>query len=105
MDMQKLILVGRATKDAETISSKAGRDFTVFSIAVNRHLKGKDAETTFYDVVAFGTEDRVKKAAEIIKKGDRMLVIGRPEAEGYASKDGEVKARVKVIADEWNALK
>lgn len=105
MDMQKLILVGRATKDAETISSKTGNDFVVFTIAVNRQLKGKDSEASFYDVVAFGSESRVQKASEIVKKGDRMLVIGRPEAEAYSSKSGEAKARVKVIADEWDSLK
>lgn len=105
MDMQKLFILGRATRDAEIISGKKGKDFAVFTIASNRYMgKEKGEEVTFYDVISF-SEKGVKRAESDIKKGDLIFVEGRPEAEAYLSKDGEAKAKIKVVADNWQALK
>lgn len=105
MDMQKLILVGRATKDAESIAAKSGKNFAVFTVAVNRYLgKDKGEEATFYDCIVF-SEKTVEKAAEKIRKGDVVIVEGRPEAEAYLSKENEAKGQLKVIVDDWQVLK
>lgn len=103
--MQKLILFGRATKDAVVVESKSGNDFVSFSIAVNRY-RGKDTETetTYYDCILFG-ENRIQPAAEKIKKGDLVVVEGRPQAEGYTDKEGNSKANLKVVVEEWQVLK
>jgi single-strand DNA-binding protein len=105
MDMQKLILVGRAVKDAETFDTKKGKKFAVFTLAVNRYLgKEKGQEATFYDCVMFN-DKTAEKVTERVKKGDVVLVEGRPDAEAYLSKENEPKAKLKVIVDDWQALK
>ena len=109
MYTQQLLLVGRATKDGEVFESKKGKKFGAFSVAVNRYTdkdkKGKEKEehTTFYEIVSFGK--RGEAVSEYIKKGDLMSVMGRPEAQAYLSKDGEAKAKLKVVAEKWQVLK
>jgi len=105
MNIHHLFLVGRATKDAETLKTKADKIFSKFSVAVNEY-KGKDIEEKvyYYDVLVFG--NTAAKAKEHIKKGDAIIVQGRPEANAYIPKDGkEPKAKITVLAESWKVLK
>lgn len=104
MNVHKLYLVGRATKDAESFESKGGVKFTKFSMAVNEfHGKEKGEKAYFYDVLIFGKS--AEKAAESIKKGDAVLADGRPEANAYIAKDETAKGTITLFADSWNVLK
>ncbi len=105
MNMQTLILMGHTTKDAESISSKKKTKFTKFSIAVNDfNSKTKEEKSSFYDVLVFGKQAEV--AFEKIKKGDTVMVVGKPETDAYISKiTNEPKAQVTVTADSWRVLK
>lgn len=104
--MQKLLLAGRATKDAEVIEGKKG-NFAVFSIAVNRVTSKegtKDKDVSFYDIICFG-EERAKTVETRVKKGDLLFIEGRPEIEVYVGKDKKPKGQFKVIADQWQVIK
>ncbi len=105
MNMQTLILLGHATKDAESISTKKKSNFTKFSIAVNEfNSKTKVEKSTFYDVLVFGKQ--ADTAFDKVKKGDMVMVVGRPEADAYVSKvTNEPKAQITVTADSWKVLK
>jgi single-strand DNA-binding protein len=106
MNMQKLLLLGRATGDAELVDAKNGKPFITFSLAVNRYLgKEKGEEAQFYDCMIFGKKESMKKGVAQIKKGAMLLLDGRPEAEAYLSKGGEAKAQIKVMVNEWQLLK
>jgi len=103
--MQKLLLVGRATADAEVVKAKKGDSFISFSLAANRYLgKEKGDEVQFYDCLIFG-KGRTEIASTQIKKGTLIFLEGRPEAEAYLSKAGEAKARIKVMVDDWQLVK
>lgn len=100
MNIQKLILVGRAVNDAKVVNEKLG----TFSVAVNRFVAKEQHEVTFYECLTFG-EVNIKRL-ENLKKGDIVVVEGRPEAEAYLSKDKkEAKAQLKVICDNWQIAK
>jgi single-strand DNA-binding protein len=103
MNLQQLLIMGRATKDAEVLESKEGKKYARFSLAVNEYI-GKDREerTTFYNCLVFNkTSDSVNK----INKGDLVMVDGRPDVDAYISNDGEAKANLIVIAEKWKVLK
>lgn len=105
MNMQTLILVGRSTRDAEDFVSKKDKKYAKFSLAVNEY-KGKEVEekTTFYDIVVFGKAS--EKVTERVKKGDLIMVIGKPEVDAFISKkDNEPRGVMNVIADSWNVVK
>lgn len=105
MDIQLIFLVGRATKDAEEYVGKNEKKFSKFSLAVNEYdyLK-KEERVTYYDVLIFGKSS--EKALERVKKGDKVIVQGKPEAEAYLPKKSkEPKASITVLADSWSVLK
>jgi single-strand DNA-binding protein len=103
MSMQQLLVLGRATKDGEVLESKDGKNYARFSVAVNEYLGGKKEErTSFFNILIFNKSyERVDK----VKKGDYVMVEGRPEADAYLSNEGEAKASMTVFANKWRVLK
>jgi single-strand DNA-binding protein len=105
MNMHQIILLGRATKDAEEYETKKGKKFVKFTVAVNEY-KGPEVEeeTYFYDVLIFNKTSET--ALKNIKKGDTTMVMGKPEVDAYISKkDNEPKGTITVVAESWKVLK
>lgn len=100
--MQELILLGRATNDGELLESKDGKSYAKFSLAVNEYQgKDKDEKTTFYNVLIFNkSHPKIKD----IKKGNLVMIEGRPDVDAYISKEGEAKASLVVFANRWRKL-
>ena len=67
------MMVGRATKDAETRLSSNNKPFTTFSLAVG---KAEDGSAKYANCIAFGRE---AKYAALIRKGTSVMAIGRIE--------------------------
>jgi single-strand DNA-binding protein len=89
----RIILIGRLTREPEIRFATSGTQIASFSLAVDR---GKDNETDFVNIVAFG------KTAEFIEnymtKGRLILVDGQLRIEKY-EKNGETKTAAKVVAN------
>jgi single-strand DNA-binding protein len=86
--MNKVILMGRLTRDPEVRYTDGGSSIVRFSLAVDRKFKREGEEQTadFINCVAFG------KTAEFIEKyffkGAKMLLEGRIQTGSY-EKDGQ----------------
>lgn len=95
--MNKVILMGRLTRDPET--RRAGETtVTRFSIAVDRRYKQDGGQTAdFPSIVAFG------KTAEFISKyfhkGMKIALEGRIQTGDYTDKDGVKHYTTDVIAE------
>ena len=93
--MNKVILLGRLTKDPE-LRYGPGADavaVTNFTVAVGRK-KANDAD--FVDCVAFrGTAEFI---AKYFKKGQMIAICGELRVERYTNSKGENKIAAKVIA-------
>lgn len=96
--MNKVILIGRLTRDPEMRTGET--TVASFSVAVNRRFKNKDGkyEADFPNVKAFG------KTAEFIekwfKKGSQIGIVGRIQTGSYTNRDGQKVYTTDVIADE-----
>jgi len=98
MNQHQLVLMGRATRDAEVLESKAGKEYSKFAIAVNEYRgKIKGGVTSFYEIVGFTAQ--TKNACRNIHKGDMVFVTGRPEVQAYKALDGELRAKLSVNAE------
>lgn len=86
--MNKVILIGRMTKDAEVRHGDSDNVFARFSLAVERKYKkdGDDQTADFINCVAFG------KTAEFLEKfgqkGVKFAAEGRIQTGSYNNKDG-----------------
>jgi single-strand DNA-binding protein len=91
--MNKVILVGRLTRDPETRYTQTGKAVTNITVAVDEGF-GENKKTTFVPVVAW------EKIAEVIannlQKGRRVLVEGRLQIQDY-EKDGVKKRSTDVV--------
>lgn len=86
--MNKIILVGRLTKDPEIRSTSAGITTANFTVAVNRRYKNKEGgyDADFLPCVAFRqTADFVGK---FFKKGSLIGVEGSVQTRSYDAQDG-----------------
>lgn len=100
--MNKLILMGRLTRDPEVRYGGSDGQTTIakFSLAVDRKFKrqGDSVTADFFDCAAFG------KTAEVveryIKKGTKILVSGRVQNNNYTNKDGQKVYSVQVVVEE-----
>lgn len=96
----QITLVGNLGRDPEMRYNANGSPKTEFSVATTRSWK-KDGEwqeeTDWHNVVVWG--DRAERAAENLRKGMQVLVVGRQTNRSYEDKDGNKKYRSEVIAD------
>lgn len=96
--MNKVILMGRLTKDPEVRYSQGDSSMAIgnYSIAVDR--KGKDAGTDFINIVAFGKNGEF--AEKYLHKGTKVLITGHIQTGSYTNKDGNKVYTTDVIAEE-----
>jgi single-strand DNA-binding protein len=102
MNVNKVTLAGRLTREPETRYTNSGTAITDISIAVSRFYKTEAGETRdetdFIDVTAFG------RSAEIIQKhlhkGNPLFVEGRLKLDQWDDKQtGAKRSKLKVIAE------
>jgi len=97
--MNKTILIGRSTKDADVRYSQGGAAVARISLAVDRKFKQEGQPTAdFINCIAFG------KTAEVIEKyvtkGTKIAVVGHIQTGSYTNKDGQKVYTTDVIIDE-----
>ncbi len=99
--MNKVILMGRLTRDPEVRYSQGASQTVVarFSIAVDRRFKREgEPDADFFNCTAFG------KQAEFIerylRKGVKVVVCGRIQNDNYTNKDGQMVYSVRVMVEE-----
>lgn len=74
--MNKIILIGNLTRDIETAKTPSGKEYCIFSLAVDRHEKNADGNniTDFFNVIAGG--NIVPALAQYGKKGKKIGITG-----------------------------
>ena len=100
-NMNKVILLGRLTRDPEVRYSQGANPTAVarFSIAVNRRFKREgEPDADFFNCTSFG------KQAEFVErylhKGIKVALSGRIQNDNYTNKDGQMVYSVRVLVDE-----
>ena len=97
-------LTGRLVADPELRFSASGSPVARFTVVTSRRIKDKtsgewsDADTSFWDCVAFG--QLAENVAESLTKGTAVIVTGRAAQEEWETKDGQKRRSIKVTADE-----
>lgn len=99
--MNKVILMGRLTRDPEVRYSQGASQTAVarFSVAVDRRFK-RDGEpdADFFNCTCFG------KQAEFVErylhKGTKVVLSGRVQNDNYTNKDGQMVYSVRIMVDE-----
>lgn len=96
--MNKVILIGRFTRDPEIRYTQSGICSANFSIAIDRKYKQEgQPEADFPKVIAWG------KTAEFIEKyfrqGMKIVIEGRIQTGKYTNKEGQTVYTTDVVAE------
>lgn len=99
--MNKVILMGRLTKDPEVRYSHGQNSTAVarYNLAVDRRFKREGEQNTdFINCVAFGKNGEF--AENYLRKGMKIAVTGRIQTGNYTNKDGVKVYKTDVVVEE-----
>lgn len=98
--LNRIILMGRLTRDPELRHTQTGTPVASFSLAVDRDFKDRttgEKTTDFIDIVAW------RQTAEFVSryftKGRLAVVEGRLQLRDWTDKDGNKRRAAEVVAD------
>lgn len=102
--MNKIILIGNLTRDIETRTTQNGKEYCIFSLAVDRHEKNADGVniTDFFDVIAGGAI--VPALAQYGKKGKKIGVTGVMTQKSVKDENGKARIFYTVRGETFDFL-
>ena len=97
--LNKIILMGRLTRDPELRRTQSGTAVTSFSLAVDRDFKSQsgEKETDFIDIVAW--RNTAEFVSKYFTKGRMAVVEGRLQIRDWTDRDGGKRRSAEVVAD------
>src|SRR5512141_2709221 len=100
MNLNKVLILGRVTADPQLRTTTSGTSVASFSVATNRVWKGKDGkqeETEFHNIVAWGRTAEI--ASQFLKKGAMVYVEGRLQTRSWQDKQGQNRKTTEIICE------
>lgn len=97
--INRVVLVGRLTKDPEFRTTQSGVDVATFTLAVNRNFKSKNGEqqADFINCVVF--RKQAENVNNYLNKGSLAGVDGRLQSRSYENKEGQRVFVTEVVCD------
>ena len=102
--MNRVVLIGRLTRDPELRTTSTGNNVVEFSIAVNKRFKPQDGspDADFFRVKAWG--QTAEYVTTYLGKGRLVAVDGRLDQRRYQSSDGGNRELIEVVAENVQGL-
>ena len=102
MALCKVMIIGNLGSDPEMRYTPNGRAVTQFNVAVNQSTKNQQTgewveETDWFRISVWG--DRAERAAENLRKGNRVFVEGRFKTRQFEGRDGQMRTSLEITAD------
>ena len=99
--MNKVVLVGRLTKDPELrYAAGSGKPTSKFTVAVNR--QGKKDEADFINCVAFNKT--AETIAQYLTKGRQIAIAGHIQTGSYLKDDGAKVYTTDVVVETFDFI-
>ena len=101
MNLNKILLIGRLTRDPELKNLPSGQTVVNFGLATGRHYKDKDGqkqqETEFHNIVFFGRLAEI--ASQYLAKGSLLYLEGRIRTRSWEDNAGTKRYRTEIIGE------
>ncbi|HVH31267.1 MAG TPA: single-stranded DNA-binding protein [bacterium] len=97
--LNRIILIGRLTRDPELRYVPSGQPVASFTLAVDRPFVNQQGEraTDFIDIVAW--RKLAEQVTQHLAKGRLVAVEGRLQIRSYETQDGQKRKVAEVVAD------
>ena len=102
MALCKVMIIGNLGADPEMRYTPSGSPVTQFNVAVNQSTKNQQTgewveATDWFRISVWG--DRAERAAENLRKGNRVFVEGRFKTREFEGRDGQKRTSLEITAD------
>lgn len=101
MNVNKVLLVGRLTREVEIRATSSGQSVASLSLATNSFWKDKSGQkqerTEFHNVVLWGRLAEI--AGQYLVKGAEVFIEGRLQTRKYTAKDGTERRTTEIIGE------
>ena len=97
--LNKIIVMGRLTRDPELRRTQSGLSVTSFSVACDRDFKSQsgEKETDFIDIVAW--RQTAEFVCKYFSKGRMAVVEGRLQIREWQDNNGNKRRSAEIVAD------
>lgn len=97
--LNRIVLIGRLTKDPELRYTPNGKAVASFTLAVDRPFKNQrgEREADFINIVVWGSQ--AENSANYLAKGKLAAVDGRLQIRTFDGQDGQRRWVTEVVAD------
>ena len=98
--LNKVLLIGRLTRDPEVRFFPSGTQITTFSVAYNRKYKVNDEwkeEPHYFDIETYGA--LAERLGRSLSKGYQVLIEGRLAQQRWENQAGEKRSKIVIVAD------
>jgi single-strand DNA-binding protein len=111
-NLNKVMLIGRLTRDPETRTFANGGKVANFGFAVNNRRKNQttgewESEPVFVDIKAFNRE-KGRQLADLVEqylhKGNQTYIEGHLTLDQWTSQDGQKQSRLRIVLDDLQFL-
>jgi len=102
MDLNKVMIIGRLTRDPELRTTQSGINVCSISVATgfvytSQQTGQKVENTEFHNVVLWRKLGEI--AHQYLKKGTQVFIEGRLQTRSWEGQDGQKRYRTEIIAD------
>lgn len=101
MNVNKVILVGRLTRDPDVRTTSSGQTVTTVGLATNNFWTDKSGQkqerAEFHNIILWGRLAEI--AGQYLTKGQEAYFEGRLQTRTYTGKDGVEKRVTEVVAE------
>lgn len=106
MDLNKVMLIGNATREPELKTTATAQNVCSFSVATNQNwtdaqgVKQKRAE--YHNIVAWGNLAEI--CSKFIVKGMKIYIEGRLQTREWTTPDSQKRVRTEIVATDMILL-
>ena len=103
--MNKVILIGRLSKDPELRFTQGAEPIAVckFSVAVDRpYRKNADKEVDFLNCICFSA--RGETISNCFRKGNRIAITGRIQTGSYTDQQGNKRCTTDIVVEDFEFI-
>ena len=101
MNLNKVFLIGRLTRDPELRTTTGGQPVASFGLATNRVWNDKNGarqeDVQFHNIVVWGRQAEITN--QFLNKGSLVFIEGRLQTRNWQSKEGQNMKTTEIVAE------
>jgi single-strand DNA-binding protein len=102
--INRVVLVGRITRDPETQQTNAGIPYVRFTVAVNRPFKDQNGERPADFINCIAWRAQAEFLQKFVKKGNQLAVEGRIQTNSYTDANGNNRQAFDILVESVSNL-